>query len=146
MNYCESPKKNKSRSRPRGQQKLIADAREKIRVKSELITRKKKAIYILNREKDNRRIENLDDSDIEEYQDLIDDDNGVPSEMNDFHSEPIHDEETDECIIIESNSPRNIITTGVAPIEVDREFTCEYSFTTNVCLIQTEIGIISNNN
>lgn len=121
MDYCESPKKNKSRSRPRGQQKLIADAREKIRIKSELITRKKKAIYILNREKDNREVEVLDDSDIEEYQELIDDANGVPSEMNDF-GPPIHDEEMDECFIVGSNSHGNIITTGMASIEVDREF------------------------
>lgn len=73
MNYCECLKKNKIRSSPKSHRKEIADALENIRDKSELITRKKKAIYNLNLEHDGRKVEDLNDTDIEEYHDLIDD-------------------------------------------------------------------------
>lgn len=135
VNYCESANKNKRRSSPKGHRKKIADALGNIRIKSELITRKKKALYILNLENDGRKVEDLNDTDIEEYQGLIDDDNnGVPQDMDDIarSSLPVDDEDLDDCIIIRAIGDTAIIKTGTALIEVDKDFSNEYSFTTNV--------------
>lgn len=137
MNYCESPKKKKRHSSPKGHRKKIADALNKIRIKSEVITCQKKAIYILNLENDGRKIEDLNDTDIEEYHDLIDDDNDVPQDMDDVgrSDSPADDEEVVECIFPTTNSETAIIRTGIALIETDKDFSSEYSFTINVSSI-----------
>lgn len=134
MNYCESPKKKKRRSSPKGHRKKIADALKKIQIKSELITCQKKALFILNLENDGRKVEDLNDTDIEEYHDLIDDDNDMPQDMDNVgrSDSPADDEELDECIFVRANSETAVIRTGIAPIEIDKAFSSEYSFTTNV--------------
>lgn len=140
MDYCESPKKKRNRSSPQGYRKRVADEKAKIEIKSERISRIKKAIFILNRQSDKREIEELDDVEVAEYHDLLDDDNNGPQSIDDIgvlHSTH-NDEAMDDCVAVGvgANNQVNIITTEIAPVEVDNVFSCKYGFTINVSSIK----------
>lgn len=57
--YCESQKQKKGQSNPKGHQKHVANMKENIKVKSEHLSRLKKAIQILNRAIDKKNIDNV---------------------------------------------------------------------------------------
>lgn len=176
VNYCESPKKKKCLSAPKGHRKRIADVIEKIQVKSERYTNLKKALYIANCENNKKYTDDVEEMDLDEYQALLGDEH-VPQNEEDICNErsPINDGKDDDCIDLSSTSkqaePNSItiganqmtlecslpcdgedddcielpstsnqrteriaITIGVdkLPLEIDEEFSCQYSYTTDV--------------
>lgn len=145
MDYCESQKRKKCQSKPKGHQKHIADLKENIKVKSEHLSLLKRAVRILNRAYDKKNIDNVDEMDLQEYDDLIDAGSCVPQNMEVFGtSQSLSNEETDDdCVVVGAGSRTratrtNAITEGVGEVElqIDKDFSLEYSYTTDVSWIE----------
>lgn len=149
MNYDESDGKRKRK--PNCKQTAVAQVKERIRIKCEHMTRLKSAINALNRQHDRREVLDLCESDCEEINDLIVESDGqneeVPTNMSecevDGPLEIANDGDLDDLLLIDppSVSASSAIRAGILPIEVDREFSLEYTYTTDVisvkfCLIQ----------
>lgn len=67
MNYCEiSPKK------PIAVAVEMTEARAELKIKVERLTNLNKALMILNLQNDKKRVELITDSDLEEFEDIID--------------------------------------------------------------------------
>lgn len=138
LNYCESPKKKRRASSPKGYRKRIADIKSKLKVKSEHLSRLKKAIGILNRQVDKKNIDVLSDTELEEYDELVDDNDNVLQNTTDAPHLPTIDD--NDCIEVSADNRAiraNAITTGVdvAELLTDRDFSLEYSYTTDVSYI-----------
>lgn len=137
LNYCELTKKKRRVLKPKGHRKKIADTKLKIKVKSEHLSRLKKAIGILNRQIDKRCIDVVSDTELEEYEDLIDDNGSVPQNTNGTSQSHSPTNDDDDCIILGAGNETtrtNAITTEMdaAELLIDREFSLEYSYTTSV--------------
>lgn len=133
MNYCESPKKKKCTSIPKGQRKRIADVMEKIKVKSERYTSLKKALYIANCENNKKYTDDVEEMDLNEYQVLLSDEH-VPQNEEDIGDQrsPINNEEDDDCLEIELPLPStskqaepDSVTTGTNQMPHERSLSCD---------------------
>lgn len=137
LNYCESPKKKRRATNPRGHQKKIATIKSKLKVKSEHLSRLKKAIGILNRQIGRRCIDVISDTELEEYDDFIDDNDSVPQNTKGTSQSHSTTNDDDDCIMIGAGNRTtrtNAITVGMdaAELLIDRDFSLEYSYTTDV--------------
>lgn len=137
LNYCENPKKKRRVSNPRGYRKEIADIKLKIKVKSERLSRVKKAIWIINRQIDKRCIDVISDTELEEYDHLIDDNGSVPQNSNGTSHSDSTTNDDDDCIMIGADNQTtqaNAITVGVDATEllIDRGFSSDYTYTIDV--------------
>lgn len=133
LNYCESTKKKRRVSKPTGYRKEIADIKSKIKVKSEHLSRLKKAIGILNRQIDKRCIDVISDTELEEYDHLIDDNGSVPQNSNGTSQADSTTNDDDDCILIgpgNQTTRANAIT--AAELLIDRDFSLDYTYTTDV--------------
>lgn len=167
----------------------VAKVKEQLKIKIERITRFKKALCILNRQNDKQRIEKIDASDVEEFDELLSEGESetieaiqeiprqcvaeaVPSQSNNAiycvagpshlafvpmqsidnamaksgSYSPLQPNENagegfdnDDLIEIGSSGNNAIIRTGVDPVLMDRTFSLEYSYTTNVSKIECQI-------
>lgn len=140
MDYDESNIKRKRRY-PNGNLSSAGQVKQKIKIKCEHISRLKGAIGALNRQHDRREVLDVCISDCEEINDLItapDQQNEeVPTTMNECEdglSNLANDDDSDDslAIITPPSSSPSIIRTGIMPSEVDKEFSCEYTYTTDV--------------
>lgn len=116
----------------------MADIKKHIKVKLERITNLKKALRILNLENDKRNIDHVAESDLDEYDDLLDDDY-VPRNV-DHVSETLSTSNVDvdnDCIEVGNSNPTpqsKAITIGVdaGDLQLDKDFSQEYSYTIDV--------------
>lgn len=186
VNYSEDDDERRIPTvrRPNEQQQQIAEAYERIRIKSERITNLQKAISILNIQNDKRQIEIIDSSDVDEYDELLSDDESeigkidavqkkrvrkfevvqsatdsiqsialeceagpsdlaCPSQLMNRSVDTIekisplvvseNDDsiQDDDLIEIDASGSSQIIT-GVEPLQIDKDFSMEYSYTTDV--------------
>lgn len=140
VNYDESDEKRKYRQ-SNGNQSAAALVKEKIRIECEHISRLKSAIGALNRQHDRREVLDVCESDCEEIDDLItapDQQNEeVPTSMDECKRVPskfAEDGDSDDSLIFIASSTlhSSIIRTGIIPLEVDNEFSLEYTYTTDV--------------
>lgn len=137
MNYSEYEEKRKRGTLNRNDSDT-SRAKEQLKIKSERITSLKKAIHVLNQQKDKKEVVDLDNSDIEQFEDLLDEaghlDDEIPTTINECGSGSstlATNDDTDDLILI--GAPRSTaITAGISPIELDREFSLEYTYTTDV--------------
>lgn len=111
---------------------------QQIKVKSERITALKRALGTMNRDSDKRCIVDLDQLDLDEYDDLLDDDE-TPQCIADVPTPQTssNEEVDDDCFAINTDQQAtqpNIMTIGVEEmlLEIDRDFSLEYSYTTDV--------------
>lgn len=132
--YSEHVEKKK-RINPNSAQTDIAVAKNELKIKLEYMTRFKNALRILNQQNDQKEIANLDDSDIEEFECLLDgDEPNVPVNMDDYEpnsSKLASEDDVGDLFVVSAPEPTSI-TTGVDPVEIDKEFSIEYSYTTDV--------------
>lgn len=137
VNYCESPKKKRGVSNPRGHRKQIVELKSKLKVKSENLSFIKKAIGILNRQIDKKCVDVISDAELEEYDDLIDNSGSVPQNTNGTPQSQSTTNDEDDCIMIgagsQSSRPK-AITVGMdtAELLIDRDLSMEYTFITDV--------------
>lgn len=141
VNYCEDDEK-KTRRRRNKKPTDIAKVKMQLKIKLERITLLKKAVRVLNRHEDNRRMETIDDDDLHEFENLLEEqsdrDDEVPMNIEQIEASSAHlsmNNDTDDLILVNDEphlTPSGIVT-GIDPIEVDTEFSREYSFTTDVC-------------
>lgn len=129
MDYCESPKKKKCLSSPKGHRKKIADVLEKIKVKSERYTNLKKALYIANCENNKKYTDDVEEMDLDEYQVLLGDEH-VPQNEEDICNtrSPANDEEDDDCFELPSTSNQaepNSISIDANQTPPERSPACE---------------------
>lgn len=93
----------------------------------------KKAVYFWNCRIDQRKIDFIDDEDVDEFDDLLDD-VGMPPNIEENDPVPPNNETEDDCIVI--GAPRehqpNSNELEMVTLEVDRDFSLEYCFTTDV--------------
>lgn len=138
MDYSETKKKKPSNNRPLTD---YAETKQSINIKIERISNLKKAIYIRNQQRDKILIEDIDDNDVDEIQNLIEEsDDEIPSNIEEIvpskHSNTINDEEVDDTIqIVADNAATALashIATGIHRMEIDEEFSVQYSYTTGV--------------
>lgn len=81
----------------------------------------------------------LDDDDIEEFNKLLEakdnDSDEVPTTIHECDFGTPNDasnDDSDELILLESGPARSGIITGIAQIEIDEEFSLQYTYTTDV--------------
>lgn len=138
VSYCElSPKKKRL-----NHQNDIATAMEEVRVKVERLTYLKRSIDVLNRQLDKREIMDINDEELEEFRDLLTEAGtgnvGMPTTIDEC--EAVSSEraniDSEDCILIEphirSASGSSNISTGIDPLDIDRDFSVEYTYTTDV--------------
>lgn len=128
-------------------QRKVYDLQAQLKNKIERLTSLKSSLRFLNKKSDKKMIEHIDSSDIDEYDDLFCDDDAEPSEMaivlfsenvmtNNLFSEPNENAavgcSSDDLIEIDA-SPINI---GVDPMQIDRAFSLEYSYSIDVIQIE----------
>lgn len=137
-NYSESARQKENHNRPRKQSE-IAKIKEQIRIKVELITCQKRALQVLNKKNDKREVQQLDDSDVDEFDDLLDDD-GLPTdempptaeECTAGPSQHAMNDEGDDVVVLGNHIRPNIITEGFPKLEVDTNFSVQYGYTKDV--------------
>lgn len=133
MNYLALNTKNPSNTR-RHAANSYAALKAKILVKNERITNLKKALFIGNKERDRMMIESIDEQDVEELQDLLaesvsSDEDEEQAPLNRTTQNP----ETDDDIIeVGGHLGKPVRPAGVAPMEIDEEFSLQYAFFRNV--------------
>lgn len=138
VNYCEREKKVPTTNRP---QSDYAETKQSIKIKVERISNLKKAINIRNQQRDKIKIDDIDDVDVEKIQELIEEsDDEMPPIIDEAgpSQQPNNEEEADS--IIEIISPNGAIASTsnmdcadqTTRMETDKEFSLEYSYTTDV--------------
>lgn len=141
----------------------IAKMKEKIKFKTERITSLTRAISILNRVSDKKEIVDVDEWDLEEYDDLLGKD--APRNIDDVSAPPPgpREETNDDCVLMQDDEEVStshstgdeeqlmdedcvLVSKSAQPaqskaiavgdddpaLEVDREFSAEYGFYTDV--------------
>lgn len=137
LNYCESPKKKRGVSNPRGHRLKIVELKSKLKVKLENVSLIKKAIRVLNRQVDKKCVDVISDVELEEYDDLIDNSGSVPQNTNGTSQSHSSTNDEDDCIMIGAGSQStrtNAIMVGMdaAELLIDRDFSMEYTYITDV--------------
>lgn len=135
MNYCESPKKKKSLSSPKGHRKKIAEVLEKIKVKSERYKNLKKALYIANCDNNKKYTDDVEDMDLDEFQVLLGDGH-VPQNEDDICNErsSTNDKEDDDCFELPPTSNEaepSSITNGANQMPQNEGDICNERSSTN---------------
>lgn len=107
---------------------------KRIKVKSERLTNLKKALCILNRDNDKKGTVDVDD--LDEFDNLLVDYMPQRDDIS-ISNSPGDQEVNDDCIVVHTDNRMarsNTITTGVDTrvLEVDRDLSAEYSYTTDV--------------
>lgn len=115
----------------------VTALKEEIRVKIEKIACLKKAVSIANREHDKIHLQELqpDSEDVDEIDDILyyeSDDDMAAVETN---KQPNADDSDSDVIEIDPNESRPSITVGVPCVEIDRDFSLEYTFVRDVSSI-----------
>lgn len=140
MNYGESKAKRQRRD---SWQNDIERVVEEIKIKVERMTYLKRSIDVLNRQHDKREVMDLEEGDIEEFNKLLEakniDNEEVPTTIDECEagqSKEVSNDDSDDVIFIDSQrklppGPKGI-TTGIAPIAIDGNFSLEYTYTTDV--------------
>lgn len=134
LNYCEESKRKRSKKKLTDEEEIIEVVKDCIKVKSERITYLKKALSILNRDDNKRGFAGIDD--LEEYDQLLADHMPQRDDIN--IPNPLHNQEVDDdCIVVHAGtrmSRSNVMTIGIDTqvLEVDRDLSAEYSYTTDV--------------
>lgn len=133
LNYCEQSKRKRRQKSLTDEEKQMEVVKNCIKVKSERLTYLKKALSILNRDDNKRGFVEIDD--LEEYDQLLVD--YMPQRDDIGISNSLANEPDDDCIVVHADnrmSRSNVITTGIDTqvLEVDRDLSAEYSYTTDV--------------
>lgn len=130
FDYCENEKKKPLRRPPKSE---CAKIKEKIKINVERIANLKKAISLHNRLIDKTSID-----DVDEIDDLLDgSDDEMPPSTDIIRAGSSMQGENDESIVIVSENMMYddapiAITTGIALVKVDNEFSVEYCYTSDV--------------
>lgn len=135
LNYCLSPKKKRGVSNPTGHRLEVLELKSTLKVKSEDLSRLKKAIEILNCQIDKKCVDVISDGELEEYDDLIDNGGSAPQNTNGTPQSHSTTNDDDDCIVIGAGSQTvctNAITVGIAELLIDRDFSSEYTYITDV--------------
>lgn len=124
----------------------MAQIKKKIQIKCEHLSLLKSAINVLNRQNDRREVLDVCESDCDEINDLIaasDQRNEeVPTNMDeceiDGPSGIANDDDLDDLLLIgqPAASTSSVIRAGIIPFEVDKEFSLEYTYTTDVIYLK----------
>lgn len=135
VDYCEREEKKQLSRRPLNG---CARIKGKIKIKIERISNIKKALYIRNQQRDKQKIQ---DPDVDAIDDLFDesDDDSV-ADIDEIEARPSSSANTDESmddlveIVAQNGLTTNAggTTSAIAQMEVDTEFSLEYSFVVDV--------------
>lgn len=136
VNYCEDGPKRKRRDHVPTDVEIVI---EEIKIKVERLTHLKRSIDVLNRQHDKKEVMDIDDDDIEEFNKLLEakdnERDEVPRTIDecDFGtSNDATNDDSDELIVMNSGPASSGIITGITGIEIDEEFSMQYSYTTDV--------------
>lgn len=132
-NYSEQKRTIPTQRRLNNRQNPVTKLKCEIRIKSERISNLKKAIIVYNQQIDKRNVETIGGDDLAEFEALIDDDMVREREIE---TAPVPlDEESDDVLIIGNESEpigQGVMLPGVEPLQVDRNFSLQYTYTTDV--------------
>lgn len=147
VNYDESDVKRKRK--PNSTQTDVAEIKQQIQIKCEHLSLLKRAINTLNRQHDRREVLDVCESDCDEINDLIEpsdqQNEEVPINMDECDiggpSGIANDDDSDDLLVIghPSSSTSRVIRTGIIPFEVDKEFSLEYTYTTDVISLKLNL-------
>lgn len=137
VNYCEEIGRTERNVRPLNEkQKRIMELKTEIKIKSERLTYLKKAVFVFNQQIDKRKVEIIDEDDLEEFEELIDDDDMEYDVEN--GSVPVSNADlSDNVSLIEGGRELNeqrALLPGVEPLQIDSNFSLEYSYTNDVSI------------
>lgn len=131
-NYSEQKHANNS-LRSNNRRNPISQLKGEIKIKAERITNLKKAMLVMNQYIDKRKVQDIDEDDLKEFENLFDDDIVGEREIEPVQvAEP---EEPDDVVIVgveEERDGRNVFRVGVEPLEVDRNLSLQYTYSTDV--------------
>lgn len=126
MNYSENLENpRRGCRRLNDHQKEIAAVTAELEIKRERISNMKTALYSMNKQHDK-----YDIKDVEEYDDLISEDEG--EDETDSSNIAPSTSESNDVIEINENENNAVIRTGVEPLQTDYSLSMEYSFITDV--------------
>lgn len=114
----------------KGYRKELDDMKNAVKVKSEHLSRLKRAVYVLNGAINKRSKNIVDELDLEEYEELIDDGDRPPLDQVSSNEDP---EQDDSCVLMDNN--QSAAYAGIMndhALEVDPDFSLQYSFVTDV--------------
>lgn len=141
VNYSEI---DEPKRRPlNAKQRHFAKLKNEVKIKCERLTSLKRSICFLNRKSDRHKIENLDPNDVEEFDDLLSEDEIPENDQIELVSSlfasrnPTVSAQLVDDDVIELDARNNttaMIRTGVSSdeIEVDLPFSLEYCYTKDV--------------
>lgn len=108
----------------------IAELKKKIKEKAELITHMKRILLIFNQAADKKMVQVIPDEDLDEFDALIEDDDESESSTDTSEGSVVFNID-DDALVVEEMSPRNVLP-GAKPLQTDRTFSIEYTYTTDV--------------
>lgn len=114
--------------------KKIAELKEQIKNKAEMITHLKRVLLIFNQVADRKMVQMIPHEDLDEFDALIEDDD-EPEPTADTNEESAAFDVNDDALVVEEMSPRNVLP-GAKPLQTDRTFSIEYTFTTDVRILK----------